>query len=222
MEWIDTTLFVLKSVVEALNRNAGAIQALGSIAVAVLTFVLIRVTDHYAKTTDQYAETAERQLKESILTREASLCPYIHVTSMHFNTTDSRDREVLAVIGMVNAGIGPALSVAGRLFTSKATFDIIDDPPTVIVPGEGARKLFLRASPAVMPRDLPSLVGSPALLKATCRDLLDHWWVTEVPIQIVADSENSQKCPMIVILDWDERVSRDSHREVSANPFHSL
>jgi hypothetical protein len=49
----------------SLNHNAGAVQALAAIAVALLTAVLIGITWWYARSTREMARTMERQLNTS-------------------------------------------------------------------------------------------------------------------------------------------------------------
>ena len=210
---------------EWLHENATAIQAAsaiiqagGAMAVAALTLVLIRVTQHYTRTTDGYAETAERQLRESILAREASLRPYLHVKFIHLTSDD--DRHFLNV-SLVNSGLGPAFSVEAQVRVgewgrddNRETVAETNGPTQLNLMEAGCDDhwLILETNPAFpVP---PFGICEGVCLFVAYRDLLDHWWITEVPISINSKLEDGSLVAELSMLDSLEVVHRNTNPDM--------
>lgn len=209
-ESVSNLVTLVGVVVGSLNDNAGAIQAVGSVAIAVLTFVLIRVTNHYAQTTANYARTAEQQLKESVLARETTFQPYLHVLSVVLGTDwdpGEASGTGFARVHYMNVGPGVALSLAASLSTPAGTFDRGRNLPDIASPDSKASQLTAMLPEGVFVQDDEVLCGV-GLLKIRCRDLLNRSWVTEVPVRIELKLNERNRWAEVTVLDQQEQIYR--------------
>jgi hypothetical protein len=200
----------LSQALEWMDKHAGGVQALSSVTVAILTAALIWVTRHYASTTDRYAETADLQLKEATLAREAMFRPYLHVFVADFGSSN-RGHEPsgtdYVIVQYANVGPGVALSIWGTLATPVDTFSPNEKPPTVTYADGNSTRLCLELPNQQFVKDDHLLCGD-GVIKISYRDLLNHSWITEVPICIVMKPHRGDEWAEIAILDQQEQVYR--------------
>jgi hypothetical protein len=186
---------------------AAAIQAVGAIAVAILTMLLVRFTRRYVNTTqDQLdelktertavAKDTERQLQELEQGRTTSLRPYVHVEQIYTGSKskfavggpDLGDQylEGLQLFGkLINVGPGAALDIRAYVTHKHLNFGLqFDVLVPVLKPGETTDEFQLprveTSQPLQPGTEWPHEVG----LRLEYRDLFDRWWKTTAKLSL--------------------------------------
>jgi hypothetical protein len=121
-------MFWLPQMVSWLNRNSGAVTAVGTIVIAVATVVYVVITRRLWKATNRAAEAAitaaraaEQQAKVTEATFDAAHRPYFAVSGIRSELFEDRHTAHMAVV-MKNYGSVPLSFVD---FTIEAA---VDDP----------------------------------------------------------------------------------------------
>jgi len=220
-----------------LNANdiqawAAPIQAFAAVVTLLLTVFLIWFTSRTARSAERQAEAAskqvaaaqqqidtaqqqlglaQRQLAESIRAREAAVQPYIHVLGVGFQRGQDRpDLVTLAPdVNVLNVGPGPALSV---MLAFRHDHLVVPPMPGPRVLPSGAERPPLPAGAVTEARS--DRIAPEAELWIEYRDMLGHWWATEMPLRLDLDVDTEGPRPwrhslrQILCLDHGERVYR--------------
>jgi hypothetical protein len=164
-------------IVDWLNQNAGAVQALAAIGTPVLTVVLAAATVWYAK-------SAKEQIEELRKARTAAVEPYVRIPSMRLEifwnrslvgTSDRTERNLLFEAPLANLGPGPALDIRPWLELPMG-IQVDYEGPSNLGSGEES-KAVIRVSPAHF-EALVTRFPYATAMRVWYRDLLDRQWLT--------------------------------------------
>lgn len=163
-----------------LNTNAGAVQA-------IFTVALILVTAWYAKTTRD-------QLGEAIAARQQALMPYIQVTDFSASVTvkDGKVTSFGARFDLANTGPGPALGVTGFLRDERMGGLVYTFGHAFLASNErlkdfGVLLQTVHFREELFGQDFPTHVW------IEYRDLLGRWWATRYPVKLEIPKDGSSK-----------------------------
>jgi hypothetical protein len=138
--------------IDVLDTHAGAIQAVSTVVLVVITGFLFWVTRAYARSAQRQAEEAKNQVAETQRQRFDQHRPVVHpVGSLPLNEHDRLEWGPAAYdLQLQNVGTGVALIVCGVLFAPEGLFppNLLSTRYTVwresaILPGEPPRTVKL-------------------------------------------------------------------------------
>lgn len=168
--------------IEWLNTNAGAVQALAAVGTFILTVVLAAATVWYAK-------SAKDQIDELQIARTAAVEPYVRAAPMRLNIgfEDSGgrwpepQRVMTFTVRLTNLGLGPAIDIRAWLDVPVG-IQLTSVGPSNLASGQ-TQELIVHVSPT----HLEALV-SQFPLQTTFRvgygDLLNRWWLTTAEVTL--------------------------------------
>lgn len=161
--------------IDWLNQNAGAVQALASVGTLILTVVLAAATVWYAK-------SAKDQIGELREARTAAIEPYVRIPSMRLEiswelvTSSSRsERSLVLHATLTNLGPGPAMDLRPWLELPTGIQVEYEGPLNLASSEESGA--VIRLSPTHF-EALVSRFPYATTMRAWYRDLLGRQWLT--------------------------------------------
>jgi len=161
---------------------ATIVQAATAVVIMLLTRRLAKANDALAKATDSYAKSARDQVDELVTARLATIQPRLHLTAAgHHGAPDPHFIGLVIDADLLNAGMGPAIDVVGRLEHNRLQFSMAMAPQTV--PSGQSCTLSFEAQASATDAGGQAMDQAVRLV-VEYRDLAGRHWTTLVPARL--------------------------------------
>lgn len=212
--WIYTLGRGTPNVIEWLNGNQGAVQAMTSVSTLIVTVILVLITRSYAQST-------RAQVDESTKMREAALKPYIHLVDIRLvgETPQPISRFGIRLeVVFLNIGAGPALST--RIFVVHPQLTFEPSPNAYSLgPENRMHNLALELIRGIGDGEELNPRGT---LVAKYRDLYGKWWQTTSPLEFTLeqDDHGRPRCKGVTLVHQMSRLDEiDPPKEVIVGTY---